>query len=418
MSLTATEKIMARAGRTDRVRPGDVIECRVDLTWIHETQIAIFMEAFNQIGGNIFDREKVKPLIDHFITPRSEPEARAERMVFQFASRFGLDVLNEGIKHQVFREKRLALPGIVMVGPDSHTNTSGALGAFASTLGPTETAVVFNHGKIWFKVPETIRVYLEGGPLASNINARDLGLTIFQVMDRKSQIHAQYKSIEITGPALKYLSISDRMVLANMSSELGAKNCIVEPDEKIEAHVRDVDEDRYWILKSDQDANFFDQININLDSIREPLISLPDTPTNVGRVKDVAGTTLDQVFIGGCTNGNIEDLRLVADILKNNKVHQGLRLLITPATRRISLRALEEGLIDVFFKAGALIGSPGCSACPGYEGVLADDQVCLATSSRNFLGRMGSNQSKIYLSSPVVAAASALAGEIIVPNIL
>ena len=419
MSSTATEKILARAAKLSEVKYDDIVECEVDLTWITATQISILKEAFDQLGANIWDKERVKLIIDHFVPPRTEPQAKACKLIQDFAREQNLELITDGIKHIIFRERGWAVPGIVMAGNDSHTNTSGAFGAFAAALGPTETAVIFTKGKIWFKVPQTIQIILEGGPLHKYITARDVGMEIFKRIEEKSSVYAQYKTIEITGSALKYLNISERMTLANMSTELGAKNCFIEPDDVIENHIKNFNNnllDNCYFFKSDEDADFFDKITINLDSIDKPLISIPESPTNVIDINKAEGIKLDQVFIGACLNGQLEDLRLTADILRGNKIHPQTRLIVTPSSRKIYKEAFKEGLIEIFLDAGAIIGTPGCSVCTGLEGSLADGQTCFSTSSRNFIGRMGSNKAKIYLGSPAVAAISALNGEITNPQ--
>jgi len=419
MPSTATEKILARAANLNKVRYDNIIECKVDLTWMTANHFLIFKETFDQIGSNIWNKEKVKLIIDHFIPPRTEAQAKACKAIQDFANKQNVELITDGIKHQIFRERGWAVPGIIMAGNDSHTNTSGAFGAFAAALGPTETALIFSNGKMWFKVPQTIQINLEGGPLHKYITARDLGMEIFRRIESKSAIYAQYKTIEITGPALKYLNISDRMTLANLSTELGAKNCFIEPDSVIEEHVKSFNstfQHSCYFFKSDEDAEFFDKITINLDSVDSPLIARPASPTNIVDIKKVEGIKLDQVFIGSCLNSHLEDLRLAANILQGKKINPQTRFIVTPSSRKIYIDALQEGIIKILSETGAIISTPGCSACVGLEGVLSDEQICFSTSPRNYIGRMGSNKAKIYLGSPAVAAMSALSGQITNPQ--
>ncbi|MGB9714193.1 MAG: 3-isopropylmalate dehydratase large subunit, partial [Candidatus Bathyarchaeales archaeon] len=303
-------------------------------------------------------------------------------------------------------------PGELIVGADSHTCTYGALGAFGTGIGSTETAAVFATGKIWLKVPETIKINVEGS-FQKFVTAKDL---ILNVIGQIGADGATYKAMEFAGSTIERLSVSERMTLCNMAVEAGVKTGIVNPDEKTLAYVKDRTSGLLKPLKSDPDANYERIIDINVDGL-EPQVACPHSVDNVKAVSEVEGTPVDQAFIGSCTNGRIEDLRLAASIIKGRKVKNGVRMLVTPASQEVYLNALKEGLLEIFVEAGACVCSPTCGACfGGHMGLLADGETCISSSNRNFVGRMGSPKARIYLASPATVAASAIKGEITYPR--
>ncbi|MEM2593804.1 MAG: 3-isopropylmalate dehydratase large subunit, partial [Candidatus Bathyarchaeia archaeon] len=317
-----------------------------------------------------------------------------------------------GICHQLMVESGLIYPGSLIVGADSHTCTYGALGAFATGIGSTEMAAVLMSGKLWFKVPETIRIDVNGS-LPPMVLPKDIILKIIGTIGADG---ATYKAVEYHGETISAMSIDGRLTLCNMAVEMGAKTGIIEPDEKTLKFLLSLGVKEHIALKSDEDAEYAEKISFNVSDL-EPMIACPHSVDNVRSVKEVEGKEVDQVFLGSCTNGRIEDLRIAAEILKGRRVKEGVRMIVIAASRNIYLQALREGLIDVFMEAGCIICNPGCGPCAGaHQGILAPGEVCLSTSNRNFKGRMGSAEAEIYLASPATAAATALEGRITDPR--
>jgi 3-isopropylmalate/(R)-2-methylmalate dehydratase large subunit len=322
------------------------------------------------------------------------------------------DVGDGGICHQVMVERGHVRPGELIVGADSHTCTYGALGAFATGIGSTEMAAVFATGKIWLKVPSAIKINVIG-KFRKFITPKDL---ILDVIGKIGADGAIYKAVEFTGPTIREMSISGRLTLCNMTVEMGAKSGIIEPDEKTIQYVKTRTNKSFNIFKSDLDADYERTLEFNVDDL-EPMVACPPSVDNVKPVKDVEGVEIDQAFLGSCTNGRLEDLVLAAEILRGKRVKKGVRMLVTPASSEVYLQALEMGLLEVFVKAGACICNPTCGACfGGHMGLLAAGEVCISSSNRNFVGRMGSPEAKIYLASPATVAASAIEGKIVDPR--
>lgn len=412
MGMTITEKILSYAASKGKVSPGEIVNCAIDVVCVDEIQFPIFYPAFQEMGGKVWDAGKAVFIVDHYVPPRTVRQAESNKAIKEFVQQQGLKpYIAEGIKHQVFRTNGLARPGIMIVGTDSHMNTAGAFGAFATALGPTEAAVVCKMGEIWFKVPEAIRFDVNG-KLNSLVTAKDLALSI---LGRYGTRFGQYRAIEFSGATIAAMSIDARMTLCCMSAEMGAKNGIIEPDDKIMEYVSERVDKQYQILRSDPDARYLKRYEINASTI-EPLVATPHSPGNVKLVSEAEGIEIDQAFIGSCAGGNLEDLEAAAKVLEGRYVHPDVRMIITPASREVYAQAEEKGLIKIFMNAGAMVSSSTCSACVGLEGTLAAGEICISASTRNFKGRMGSSEANIYLASPLTVAASAIRGQIADPR--
>ncbi|MGZ7118557.1 MAG: homoaconitase large subunit [Methanobacterium sp.] len=411
MSMTMAEKILARASGKVEVSADDIVMANIDVAMTHDLTGPLSVEAFEKIGvRKVWDPEKIVVIFDHQAPADSLDAAQNHIIMRKFVKNQGItnfyDV-GEGVCHQVLPEKGYIVPGEVVVGTDSHTCTHGALGAFSTGIGSTDMAMVFATGKLWFKVPETIKFNIEG-MLAEKVYSKDV---ILHIIGQMGADGATYKSCEFGGETVKEMSISDRMVLCNMAIEMGGKTGLVEPDQKTLNYVNKRSSKSFEVIKGDKDASL-EIIDIDVSDL-EPQIACPHNVDNVKGISDVAGTHIDQVFLGSCTNGRIEDLRDAAGILKGKKVSDSIRMLVIPASREVYTKALNEGLMNIFVDAGALVCNPCCGPClGGHIGLLGPGEVSLSTSNRNFKGRQGSTEGEVYLSSAAVAAASAITGKI------
>ncbi|KUO40392.1 MAG: 3-isopropylmalate dehydratase large subunit [Candidatus Hadarchaeum yellowstonense] len=414
MGKTITEKILSRASGHD-VSPGDIIVAPIDACVAHDGTAPLAIRAFREMGAKkVWDPSRVALVIDHIAPSSSEGTSNLHIMMRQFAAEQGIRLFDvgEGICHQLMPEKGYVLPGRVIVGADSHTCTYGAFGAFSTGIGSTELAAVLVSGKLWFKVPETIRCLISGR-LPQGVLPKDVILHLLGLIGADG---ATYKAIEFSGSTVAEMSVSGRMTLCNMVVEMGAKSGIVEPDEKVREFLRRRTEAEGEYLKSDPDAEYSDTIRVSAEGL-EPLVACPSSVDNVKPVREVEGAKVDQVFLGSCTNGRLEDLLEAARILKGRRVKEGVRMLVIPASREVYLEALRMGLLQIFAEAGCSIYGPGCGPCPGgHLGVLGQGEICVSTSNRNFVGRMGSKEAQIYLASPLTAAASAVTGELTDPR--
>jgi homoaconitate hydratase family protein len=411
MSMTITEKILARAAGRDKVSPGEMITCDVDLICMGELQFPIFKRTLDKMGAKSIRKDRVVFVVDHFPTPTTPDQARVNRLTREFARSQGLVPLEGGIKDQLLWENGLLRPGMLIVAADSHIPTCGALGLFAAAFGPSEAAMMAVMGKFWLRVPETIRCEVTG-ELRPFVTAKDIGLSI---LGQKGPIFANYKAMEFCGHTVENLGIDGRITLCNMSTEMGAKNGIAAPDSITEAFLKRWNVAGWSPIGSDPDASYAETIHVDASRL-EPLVAAPHSPGNVKPIAEVRGTRIDQAFIGSCGNGNMDDLRAAAAILRARHVDPRTRLVIAPPSREVHLQAASEGLVETFLKAGALVSGMTCSVCPGQEGVLLPKEVCIASSPRNFKGRMGSPEALIYLASPATVAASAVKGEITDPR--
>lgn len=417
MGMTISQKIIAMHCDRAELMPGELVEARVDLCLANDITAPLAIEVFQELGvPRPFDTERIALVPDHFVPNKDIASAEQVRMVREFAKRHGIrhffELGETGVEHILLPEKGLIAPGDLVVGADSHTCTYGALGAFATGVGSTDLGVVMATGRIWLKVPHTI-AFTYKGHLRPFVGGKDL---IIKTISLIGVDGANYRSMFFRGDVIQGLSMADRFTMANMAVEAGAKNGIFAPDDKTKDFLaqRGIREGAY--LKDDPDCVYEKEFTIDV-SYLEPQVAAPHSPANAVDVEEVKGTKIHQVFIGSCTNGRIEDLRNAYSIIKGNKVSKGVRMIVLPGTPTVYKQALKEGIIEGLLEAGAVIGPPSCGPClGGHLGILADSEVAVSTSNRNFLGRMGHPKSQVYLSNPFVAAASAVAGEIIHPK--
>jgi len=412
MSMTMAEKILAKASGKKEVEAGEIVMTNIDVAMTHDLTGPLSVEAFKKIGvPEVWDPEKIVIVFDHQVPADSLDAVENHIIMRKFVEEQGISNfydVREGVCHQVLPEKGHIVPGEVVVGTDSHTCTHGALGAFSTGIGSTDMSMVFATGKLWFKVPETIKFNIEG-TLQDNVYAKDV---ILNIIGQTGADGATYKACQFEGETVTEMSVSDRMVLCNMAIEMGGNTGLVEPDQKTLNYVNTRSNKSFEVLKGDNDAQSLEIMDIDVSDL-EPQIACPHNVDNVKDISDVAGTHIDQVFLGSCTNGRIEDLRDAARILKGNKVSDNIRMLVIPASREVYTKALNEGLMNIFVDAGALVCNPCCGPClGGHVGLIGPGEVSLSTSNRNFKGRQGSTEGEVYLSSAAVAASSAITGKI------
>jgi len=415
--MTITEKILAAHAHKDKVHPGELANVKIDLALGNDITAPMAIFEFEKIGvGKVFDPERVVLVPDHFVPNKDIKSAGQAKVLRDFVRRYHLgnyfEVGRMGIEHCLLPEEGLVGPGDVIIGADSHTCTYGALGAFSTGVGSTDLAAAMASGEIWLKIPESLKfVYV--GELPPWVSGKDL---ILHTIGALGVDGAAYKAMEFTGPVIEKLSMDSRFTMANMAVEAGAKNGIVPPDKITADYVQGRAKRPYQFYSSDPDAQYAGIYEFDV-SMLEPLVAFPHLPENVCPVSKAGHIKIDQAVIGSCTNGRLEDLRIAAGILRGKKVHPEVRLIIIPGTQKIYLQLLDEGLIKVFIEAGAAVSTPTCGPClGGYMGVLAKGERCIATTNRNFVGRMGHRESEVYLSNPAVAAASAVAGYIAGPQ--
>jgi len=416
MSMTISQKILAARSDRDHVEPGELVEARVDFALGNDITAPLAIEAFRKAGARrVFDRDRVCLVPDHFTPNKDIPSAMQARLLREFAREQGLthyfEVGRMGIEHALLPEQGLVLPGDVVVGADSHTCTYGALGAFATGVGSTDLAAAMITGRVWFKVPGSVR-FVYKGKLRPWVGGKDL---ILHTIGQVGVDGARYQAMEFAGEVVEGLPMADRFTMSNMAIEAGAKAGLVAPDGVTEAYVKDRARRPYRFYAGDADAPY-DQVYEWDVSELEPVVALPHLPENVKPVTDLPEIPVDQVVIGSCTNGRLEDLRQAASILKGRKVDARVRCIVIPATQRIYRQAMKEGLLEIFVDAEAAVSTPTCGPClGGHMGILAEGERAVATTNRNFKGRMGHPQSEVYLSGPAVAAASAVLGRIAHP---
>jgi len=412
--LTFAEKIltMKQVEPKSIKRAGEIAIVSVDLAAGQDGTTPLAIKVFEEMGGErVWDPSKILFVIDHTYPSSSVEVSNLHKLMRGFARKQGIRVIEWGIIHQVILEE-YAVPGMLIVGADSHTTTHGAVGAFATGIGSTELAAVMLEGKIWLKVPSTIRVRLEGS-LSKGVYAKDIALYVIGEVGADG---ANYKAIEWTGEALSRLSIESRATLCNMSMEAGAKNAIVEYDAVTEKYLRELGRSPMAIVRSGRKAEVEDELRAECSKL-EPMVAIPSRVDNVRPVREVEGTPIDQAFIGSCTNGRLEDLIEAARILRGRKVKEGVRLIVTPASRKVYMDSLKLGILETLLEAGAVVTNPTCGACVGtHLGVLGEGEVAVSSTNRNFIGRMGHPSSKVYLASPATVAASAVRGAITDPR--
>ncbi|MDR5659572.1 3-isopropylmalate dehydratase large subunit [Serpentinicella sp. ANB-PHB4] len=418
MGMTMTQKILAAHAGLDSVKAGQLIQANLDLVLGNDVTTPVAVKEFNKIGvDKVFDKKKVAIVPDHFTPNKDIQSAEQCKFIREFAHEKEVENYFEigemGIEHALIPEKGLVVPGDVVIGADSHTCTYGALGAFSTGIGSTDMAAGMAIGQCWFKVPSAIKFVLTGKPQNKWVSGKDIILHIIGMIGVDG---ALYKSMEFVGDGIQHLSMDDRFSMANMAIEAGGKNGIFPVDEKTLAYVKEHATKPHTVYTADEDAEYDEVYEINLAEI-EPTVSFPHLPDNTRKITEVGEVKIDQVVIGSCTNGRIEDMRVAANILAGKKVAKGVRVIVFPATQKIYLQALKEGLIEKFVQAGATFSTPTCGPClGGHMGILAKGERAIATTNRNFVGRMGHPESEVYLSSPAVAAASALTGKITNPE--
>jgi 3-isopropylmalate/(R)-2-methylmalate dehydratase large subunit len=416
MSMTMAEKILAKAAGKNEVGAGEIVMANIDVAMTHDLTGPLSVESFEKIGvDKVWDPEKIVVMFDHQV-PADSLEAAANHITMRkFVKQQGISNfydVREGVCHQVLPEKGHIVPGEVVVGTDSHTCTHGALGAFSTGIGSTDMAMVFATGKLWFKVPETIKFNITGD-LKDYVYAKDVVLNIIGTIGADG---ATYKACEFGGETTQKMSVSDRMVMCNMAIEMGGKTGLVEPDQKTFDYIKGRSNKSYEVMKTDIDAESLEVLDFDVSKL-EPQIACPHHVDNVKPISEVEGTNIDQVFLGSCTNGRLDDLRSAAKILKGKRVSDSIRMLVIPASREVYMEAMDEGLLRTFVDSGALVCNPCCGPClGGHVGLIGPGEVSLSTSNRNFKGRQGSPEGEVYLSSAAVAAASAVKGKITDPR--
>lgn len=416
MSMTMAEKILAKAAGKKEVGAGEIVMANIDVAMTHDLTGPLSVESFEKIGvDKVWDPEKIVVMFDHQV-PADSLEAAANHITMRkFVKQQGINNfydVREGVCHQVLPEKGHIVPGEVVVGTDSHTCTHGALGAFSTGIGSTDMAMVFATGKLWFKVPETIKFNITGD-LKDYVYAKDVVLNIIGTIGADG---ATYKACEFGGETTQKMSVSDRMVMCNMAIEMGGKTGLVEPDQKTFNYIKGRSTKSYEVMKTDIDAESLEVLDFDVSKL-EPQIACPHHVDNVKPISEVEGTNIDQVFLGSCTNGRLDDLRSAAKILKGKRVSDSIRMLVIPASREVYMKAMDEGLLRTFVDSGALVCNPCCGPClGGHVGLIGPGEVSLSTSNRNFKGRQGSPEGEVYLSSAAVAAASAVKGKITDPR--
>lgn len=417
MGMTMTQKILAAHAGLESVTAGQLIEAELDLVLGNDITSPVAIHEIDKMKvDGVFHKDKIALVMDHFVPNKDIKSAEHCKCVREFACKHEIsnfyDVGEMGIEHALLPEKGLTVAGDVIIGADSHTCTYGALGAFSTGVGSTDMAAGMATGKAWFKVPSAIKFVLTGKP-AEWVSGKDIILHIIGMIGVDG---ALYKSMEFVGDGIQYLSMDDRLTIANMAIEAGGKNGIFPVDDLTRAYLKEHSKRPFVEYEADEDAEYDAVYTIDLASLR-PTVSFPHLPENTKTIDEVEDIAIDQVVIGSCTNGRMDDLRVAAKILEGKKVKKGLRVIVIPATQKIYLQAMEEGLLRTFIEAGAIVSTPTCGPClGGYMGVLAAGERCVSTTNRNFVGRMGHVDSEVYLASPAVAAASAITGKISGPE--
>ena len=416
MAMTMTQKILAKHAGLDHVEAGQLIEAKLDVVMANDITGPMALPIFDKMADKVFDKDKVVLVPDHFTPNKDIKSAENSKAILDFTNKQCLTHRMEqgkcGVEHAILPEKGIVVAGECIIGADSHTCTYGALGAFSTGVGTTDIATGMATGELWFKVPSAIKFVITGKP-SEYVSGKDVILHIIGMIGVDG---ALYKSMEFTGDGIANLTMDDRFTIANMAIEAGGKNGIFPVDDLTRAYMKEHSKRPFVEYTADDDAEYEQVINIDLSEI-EPTVSFPHLPENTHVVGSFDDIKIDQVVIGSCTNGRIDDLRCAAKILEGRKVAKGLRVIVIPATQKIYMQAIEEGLVQTFIRAGAVVSTPTCGPClGGYMGILAEGERCVSTTNRNFVGRMGHVDSEIYLASPAVAAASAVTGKISQPS--
>ena len=400
MAMTMTQKILAKHAGLDHVEAGQLIEAKLDVVMANDITGPMALPIFDKMADKVFDKDKVVLVPDHFTPNKDIKSAENSKAILDFTNKQCLTHRMEqgkcGVEHAILPEKGIVVAGECIIGADSHTCTYGALGAFSTGVGTTDIATGMATGELWFKVPSAIKFVITGKP-SEYVSGKDV---ILHIIDKIGVDGALYKSMEFVGDGIQYLTMDDRFTICNMAIEAGAKNGIFPVDDKTIAYMEEHSKKPYTIYEADEDAEYDETITIDLSTL-EPTVAFPHLPENTKTVKEAGEVTIDQVVIGSCTNGRIEDMRVAAKVLEGRKVKDGIRCIVIPATQEIYLQAIEEGLTQTFIKAGAIVSTPTCGPClGGHMGILAAGERAVSTTNRNFVGRMGHVDSEIYLASP------------------
>lgn len=419
MGMTMTQKILAAHAGLDSVTAGQLIEAKLDVVMANDITGPMALPIFRQMADKVFDKDKVVLVPDHFTPNKDIKSAENSKSIREFAKNQGLSWYFEqgksGVEHAILPEAGVVAAGECIIGADSHTCTYGALGAFSTGVGTTDIATGMAMGELWFKVPSAIKFVLTGKP-GKYVSGKDI---IIHIIGKIGVDGALYKSMEFTGDGIKNLSMADRFTMANMAIEAGAKNGIFPVDERTEEYLKEHTKKEYKVYEADEDAEYESVVEIDLSEVR-PTVAFPHLPGNAKTIDEIEAMEpikIDQVVIGSCTNGRMEDMRKAAAILQGHTVHPDVRVMVVPATQEVYKECIKEGLVDIFIDAGCAFNTPSCGPCMGgHMGVMAPGEKCVSTTNRNFVGRMGDVESLIYLASPEVAAASAIAGYIANPE--
>lgn len=413
--MHAIEKLLAAKAGKSSVKTGEIVNCQVDLAGINDLYLQTVRSFYEMGGEKVFDPDKIILFFDHYAPAATALQAENHRQFRKFCAEQKIEKLmeiNEGVCHQLLADYGLSRPGEIIVVTDSHTTTHGAFGAFGTGVGATDLATVMITGKLWFKVPEIIRIHLTGS-LPPGVYAKDI---ILRVIGDLGADYGVYKAVEFTGPVLRALSVSERMALCNMTTELGAKACYIQPDEITLEYLRAKVNHPYTIYETDADFVYAAEHVYDVSAL-QPQVAAPFSVDNVAALETYAGTPVQQAYLGSCTGGRTEDIAIAASILKGQKVSVGTRLILVPASKFVLQECIEKGYVQTLLAAGATLVAPGCAACLGiHQGLLADGEVCVSATNRNFPGRMGHGNGRIFLASPAAVAAAARAGRIVDPR--
>lgn len=418
MSFTIAEKILMAHSNLREISPGEFVDCDIDLVMVHEQLGGRIHEEYEKLEiDHVWDPNKIFFILDHWVpaptinAAQMHQDARNFAKKYKFVHNYGYQ-LDKGICHQVLPEMGFARPGMLIVGSDSHTTIYGAFNCISTGIGATDVSVVFATGRLWFKVPESFQIILNN-KLNKGVMAKDFVLKFLGDLTTKGAI---YKSLEFRGEGALSFSIDSRMTVANMSVEAGAKFSVFESDDKLVRWLKPRTKEPYHVIQPDSDAIYEKTMEYDLDDI-EPMVAKPFSPDNVESINKLEDISIDQAFLGSCTNARLEDLRIAADILKGKKIHPNVRFIVTPASKEVYLTAMKEGILEIFINAGGVVTNSNCGACiGGHLGVLGDNEVCISSTNRNFKGRLGAASSEVYLASPASVAAAAIKGKIIDPR--
>jgi 3-isopropylmalate/(R)-2-methylmalate dehydratase large subunit len=415
VTMTIAEKILARASMKTKVEPGEIVEAEVDYVMVNDVTGMPAFEVFEKFGAEPL-RDKVVLIPDHYVPNKDVASAAQAKAMRDFARKYGIknyfEVGNSGICHQLMIERGFAAPGRLIIGADSHTCSYGALGAFSTGVGSTEAASAMALGSLWFRVPETQKFVVDG-KLGKYVMGKDV---ILHIIGDIGVDGALYKAMEFYGSAIDAMPLADRITIANMAIEAGGKAGIFAPDEKVFEYLKGRVRGSYEPVYADKDAEYAETFEYRAEEI-VPTVAKPFLPENAAPASELGSVTIDQAYLGSCTNGRIEDLRVAAEIIKGRKVHSNVRMIVVPASKEVFEQAMNEGLVKIFLDSNAYVSGPTCGAClGGYMGVLAKGERCISSTNRNFVGRMGHKESEVYLANPAVVAASAVTGRITDPN--